>query len=97
MLNTAHLYDPPTAAEAVRGLRQGALPPYADPEGGAGAAEALPDHARRGERWEVHADHHAPTGILGQAFSGIAPLIDASLVTVFLVARFCLSPVQVTR
>lgn len=71
------LHDPPTAAEAVRGLRQGALPPDADPQGGAGATETLPDHARRGAGREVHADHHAPAGVHGQAFSGIVPPTDA--------------------
>lgn len=60
------------APEAVRRLRQGPLPPDADPQGGEGPPETVPDHAKRGSGREVDAHHHAAAGEPRETFSGTA-------------------------
>lgn len=75
----------PSAFEAVRRLRQGPLPPDADPQGGEGPAEAVPHYAERGSGREVDAHHNAPAGEPCQAFSGV----DLLLVLFFFSAFAC--------
>lgn len=64
------LYSFVAVAEELCGVCEGILPPEAYPESREGTAETVPHDEKRGEGRSVHANHHAPTRVPRQTFSG---------------------------